>query len=328
MRAVICEKWGGPGDLKVADVAPPVLVEGCVRIRVMAAGVNFADTLMIAGHYQLKPPFPFSPGLEVAGEVTECAPGVTRARVGDRVLAFTGHGGFAQEAVTAEANVYPLPDAMDFVTAAAFPVVYFTSHFGLANLVRLNPGETLLVLGAAGGVGLAAVEIAKHLGATVIACAGGPEKLAVARDHGADHVVDYRNENIREQAKALTGGAGVDAVFDPVGGDAFTAALRGTRPGGRILIVGFASGTIPQIPANILLVKNVTVIGYSLGGHRKRDPELADRSLGELYDWWSEGALKPLISRTVALENAAEALQALAGRKSTGKIVLTVGDTP
>ena len=328
MRAVLCNEFGEPETLSVGDALESEPGEGEVQIAIAAAGVNFADILMVAGKYQEKPAFPFSPGLEVAGEVTECAPGVTRARVGDRVLAFTGHGGFAQEAVTAEANVYPLPDAMDFVTAAAFPVVYFTSHFGLANLVRLNPGETLLVLGAAGGVGLAAVEIAKHLGATVIACAGGPEKLAVARDHGADHVVDYRNENIREQAKALTGGAGVDAVFDPVGGDAFTAALRGTRPGGRILIVGFASGTIPQIPANILLVKNVTVIGYSLGGHRKRDPELADRSLGELYDWWSEGALKPLISRTVALENAAEALQALAGRKSTGKIVLTVGDTP
>ncbi len=328
MRAVICEKWGGPGELKVAEVAPPALADGAVRIRVMAAGVNFADTLMIAGHYQLKPPFPFSPGLEVAGEVTECAPGITRTRVGERVLAFTGHGGFAEEAVTAEANVYPIPSAMDFVTAAAFPVVYFTSHFGLANLVRLVPGETLLVLGAAGGVGLAAVEIAKRLGATVIACAGGKEKTAVARDHGADHVLDYRAEDIRQQAKALTGGLGVDAVFDPVGGEAFTAALRGTAPGGRILVVGFASGTIPQIPANILLVKNVTVIGYSLGGHRKRDPELADRSLDELFAWWAEGALKPRISRTLPLADAAEALEALAGRKSTGKIVLIprIGD--
>ena len=325
MRAVICEKWGGPGELKVAEVDPPRMAAGGVRIRVVAAGVNFADTLMIAGHYQVKPSFPFSPGLEVAGEVTECAPGVRRARVGDRVLAFTGHGGFAEQVVTAEANVYPIPEAIDFITAAAFPVVYFTSHFGLANLVRLKASETLLVLGAAGGVGLAAVEIGKRLGATVIACAGGPEKLAIARDHGADHVVDHQSQDIRQRAKALTGGLGVDAVFDPVGGDAFTAALRGTRPGGRILVVGFASGTIPQIPANILLVKNVTVIGYSMSGHRARDPELADRSLDELYAWWAAGALKPRVSRTLPLEDAAAALEALAGRQSTGKIVLATG---
>ena len=328
MRAVICERWGGPGDLSVAEVAPPELTDGGLRIRVAAAGVNFADTLMIAGHYQLKPPFPFSPGLEVAGEVTECAPGVTRARVGDRVLAFTGHGGFAEQAVTAEANVYPIPDAMDFVTAAAFPVVYFTAHFGLANLVRLAAGESLLVLGAAGGVGLAAVEIGKRMGATVIACAGGSEKLAVAGDHGADHLIDHKSQDIRERAKALTGGHGVHAVFDPVGGDAFTAALRSTQPGGRILVVGFASGIIPQIPANILLVKNITVIGYSLGGHRKRDPGLADRSLDELYGWWAEGTLKPRVSRTLPLEDAAQALEALAGRRSTGKIVLVNGSQP
>jgi NADPH2:quinone reductase len=328
MRAVICDKWGGPGDLTWAEVEPSALGEGGVRIRVMAAGVNFADTLIIAGTYQNKPPFPFSPGLEVAGEVTECAPGVTRARVGDRVLAFTGHGGFAEQVVTAEANVYPIPDAMDFVTAAAFPVAYFTAHFGLANLVRLAAGETILVLGAAGGVGLAAVEIAKRMGATVIACAGGPGKLAVAGDHGADHLIDHQTEDVRERAKALTGGLGVDAVFDPVGGDAFTAALRGTAPGGRILVVGFASGTIPQIPANILLVKNVTVIGYSMGGHRKRDPRLADRSLDELYAWWAVRALRPRVSRTLPLEDAPRALEALSGRTSTGKIVLTTGPVP
>ena len=328
MRAVMCEKWGGPRDLTWAEVEPPTLGEDGVRIRVVAAGVNFADTLMIAGRYQVKPPFPFSPGLEVAGEVTECAPGVTRTRVGDRILAFTGHGGFAEQVVTAEANIYSIPDAMDFVTAAAFPVVYFTAHFGLSNLVRLATGETVLVLGAAGGVGIAAVEIGKRLGATVIACAGGPEKLAIAGDHGADHLVDYQGEDIREQAKALTGGRGVDAVFDPVGGDAFTAALRGTAPGGRILVAGFASGTIPQIPANILLVKNVTVIGYSMGGHRTRDLEGADRSFHELYAWWAEGALQPRVSRTLPLEDAAEALEALSGRTSTGKIVLTAGDIP
>ncbi len=323
MRAVMCEKWGGPRDLAWAEIEPPTLGEGGVRIRVAAAGVNFADTLMIAGHYQNKPPFPFSPGLEVAGEVTECAPDATRVRVGDRVLAFTGYGGFAEQVATAEANVYPIPDAMDFVTAAAFPVVYFTAHFGLDNLVRLAAGETVLVLGAAGGVGIAAVEIAKRMGATVIACAGGPEKIAITRDHGADHGIDHRCEDIRQRAKTLTGGRGVDAVFDPVGGDAFTSALRSTRPGGRILVVGFASGTIPQIPANILLVKNVTVIGYSMGGHRARDPKLADRSIQELYAWWAEGALKPRVSRTVPLKDAAVALEALAGRTSTGKIVLT-----
>jgi NADPH2:quinone reductase len=324
MRAVRCKTWGSPADLTIDDIEPPELAPGGVRIAVRAAGVNFADTLIIAGQYQIKPPLPFTPGFEVAGEVVECAAGVTRCKVGERVLAVVGHGGFAEEVVAEESEVHPLPDAVDNVMAAAFPVAYGTSHFGLKYKAHLSAGEVLLVHGAAGGVGLTAVEVARRLGATVIATAGGARKLAVAAEYGAEHLIDYHTEDIRERVKDITHGRGADVVYDPVGGAAFDASLRCTAEGGRILIVGFASGAVPQIPANILLVKNLTVIGYFWGPYRWLAPETMNASFAELLAWLAEGKIRPHVSQTYPLEQAREALEVLRARRSTGKIVLTV----
>ncbi len=326
MRAVICEKFDGIEALRCIDDAPiPPMVEGGVRLKVHAAGINFADTLMAKGEYQVKPPFPFSPGLEAAGEVLEVAPDVTRVKPGDRVMATLHYGGYAEEAVTDQAGVYAIPDNLDYVAAAAFPIVYGTSHMGLKDKLKLQPGEILLVHGAAGGVGLTAVEIAKKMGARVIATAGGADKLAVAKQYGADELIDYRQEDIRERVKQLTDGRGVDAVYDPVGGTAFDASLRCTVQGGRILVVGFASGAVPQIPANILLVKNLTVHGFYWGAHKTLDPDLIHRSFDELLGWAAAGDLRPHVSHAFNLAQAQDALKMLLGRKSTGKVVLTTG---
>lgn len=246
MRAIVCKALGDIGDLVLEEVARPLLPEGGVRIAVEAAGVNFADTLIVAGKYQIRPVPPFSPGFEIAGRVLECAPGVSRCRPGDRVMAVIEYGGFAEEAVAPQDCVFMLAEHIDPVVAAGFPVAYGTSHLGLTYSARLTAGETLLVHGAAGGVGLTAVEIGKRLGARVIATAGSPEKLAVATAAGADHVLDSRGEGLREAIKELTQGRGVDVVYDPVGGPLFEVSLRATVPGGRILLVGFASGDVPQ----------------------------------------------------------------------------------
>jgi NADPH2:quinone reductase len=326
MRAVLCKSWCEPAGLVVEEVPSPALIAGSVRIAVRAAGVNFADSLIIAGKYQVRPPLPFSPGFEVAGRVAEVGPGVAGLHPGDRVLAVVEYGGFAEEVVVPAENVFLLPAGIDDLTAAGFAVAYGTSHLGLTYKAGLRAEETLLVHGAAGGVGLTAVEIGKVLGARVIASAGGRDKLAIAKTRGADEVIDYRAEDIRERVLALTDGRGADVVYDPVGGMPFAASLRCTRPGGRILIVGFASGTVPQIPANVLLVKNLTVIGYYWGAHRSQAPEALRRSFTQLLDWLAAGRIRPHVSNTYPLADAAAALAALRGRETTGKLVLTTGD--
>ncbi len=325
MKAVICTKLGRPDEsLRLAEHPVPQLRPGCVRIRVKAAGVNFADSLLIAGQYQDKPELPFVPGMEAAGLIAEVAPGITGLKPGDRVLAALERGAFAEEAVADQSDVIRIPEAMDFATAASFPVAYGTSHLGLRHIARLEKGETLVVHGAAGGVGLTAVECAKALGATVIATAGGPDKVKVALDHGADFGIDYKSEDIRERVKALTGGIGADAIYDPVGGEVFDASLRAVRPGGRILVVGFASGKVPQIPANLLLVKNISVLGYYWGAWRKLDPALFRSSLEEALSWWEAGKLKPLVSSVLPLAQAAQAIGLLTSRRATGKVVLEI----
>ncbi len=324
MRAVLCKEWGGEEKLVVGEIPAPAMREGAVRLAVHAAGVNFADLLLIAGQYQEKPAFPFIPGAEAAGVVTEVGAGVSGIKAGDRVMALTGLGAYAEEAVVDAAKVLRIPDGMDFASAAAFPVAYGTSHGALEWRARLQPGEWLLVTGAAGGVGLTAVEIGKAMGARVIACAGSADKLAVAKQHGADHLIDYSKEDIRERVKAITGGRGADVIYDPVGGDAFDAALRSIAWGGRIIVIGFAAGRVPQIPANIVLVKNIDVIGFYWGSYQKNKPELLISSFAQLFRWFGEGKIKPHVSLQFDLEHTAQALQALRERKSTGKVVVSV----
>lgn len=324
MRAIRCKALGELDGLVYEETESPQPTAQEVRVRVRACGVNFADTLIVAGTYQIKPPLPFSPGFEVAGEVIAAGSGVTRFRPGQRVMAIVEWGGFAEEVVAPQTQVFALPDGVDDVTAAGFPIAYGTSHFGLKFKAGLKAGETLLVLGAAGGVGLTAVETAKLMGATVIAAASGDDKMRIAREAGADAVVDARAPDLRERIKELTAGRGVDVVYDPVGGEAFEAAMRATAPGGRLLIVGFASGEVPQIPANILLVKNLSAIGFYWGAHKTLAPAQMAASFEELLDWLAAGRLRPHVSRTYPLADAVVALKELRARKTTGKVVLTV----
>jgi len=323
MKAVLCREWGAPDVLRLEETARRELRPGDVRIRVRAAGVNFADSLMVGGSYQVKPPFPFTPGLEAAGEVMEVGVAVSALRTGQRVLAVLRNGGgYAEEIVLDAASVVPIPDAMDFVIAAAFPVAYGTSHFALTHRGHLQPGETLLVLGAAGGVGLTAVEIGKAMGARVIAAAGGADKLAIAKSRGADELIDYRSESIRDRVREMTAGKGADVVYDPVGGDAFDQALRAVNWEARMLVIGFAAGRIQAVPANLILVKNISVIGVVWGAQAERDPVWISRNLAELLRWWEQGQLKPLVAKTFPLAEAGAALTALLSRRHAGKVVL------
>ncbi|HZB90142.1 MAG TPA: NADPH:quinone oxidoreductase family protein [Stellaceae bacterium] len=323
MRAVLCKELGGPEKLVLEEVPSPALSDGGVLIDIHAAGVNFADILLIAGQYQDRAPLPFIPGMEVGGVVRAVAAGVTQVKPGDRVLASVGRGAFAEQVAVEADSVHPIPDSMDFATAAGFPVAYGTSHGAFLWRARLQPGETVLVLGASGGVGLTAVEIAKAMGARVIAAAGGAEKLAIAQRAGADHLVDYTSEDLRERIKAITGGRGADVVYDPVGGDAFDQSLRAIAWEGRMIVIGFAAGRIQQIPANLVLVKNIDVIGFFWGSYRRHKPHLLGDSYRQLFRWFEEGKLKPHISHQLPLERTGEALALLKQRKSTGKVVVT-----
>jgi len=324
MRAVLCREWGAVDDLTVADVPEPRPGAGEVLIAVKATAVNYADAIMVAGRYQTKPPLPFSPGLETAGIVAACGEGVTRVRPGDRVMAILAYGGLAELAVAPEAETFAIPDAMSFEEAGAFPIAYISSHVALRWQGRLEPGETLLVLGAAGGVGLTAVEIGKAMGARVIAAASTAEKLAVARDRGADEGVNYATESLTERVMALTGGRGADVCFDPVGGDLFDAALSSLGWGGRILLIGFVGG-VPQIPAHRLLVKHRAALGSSLRYFRWHAPDKLRRSVAELLRWYGEGRLRPLVTRRLPLERTVEAIRLLTDRAAHGKVVVVPG---
>lgn len=294
---------------------------GQVLVRVAACGLNFADLLTIKGTYQERPDMPAILGMEVSGIVQETGPGVDPSLVGKRVAGFPGIGGLADQVCLPADRCTPMPDAMSFEDAAAFQIAYGTSHVALDHLARLKPGETLLVLGAAGGVGLTAVEIGKLMGATVIACARGQDKLQVAARAGADHLIDSDAGDLRDRVKAL---GGADVVYDPVGGDLFAQAMRATKRGGRLIPIGFASGTVPQIPANHLLVKNLTVFGFYWGGYLKLDPGVITGSMAQLFDWYAQGRLKPEISHRFPLEKTAEALDVLRARRSTGKVMVLI----
>ncbi len=324
MRAMVCRQLGAPDALRLEEVESRPLNPGEVRVRVKATGVNFADNLMIAGTYQVKPPPPLIPGLEAAGVVSEVAPGVKTLAVGDRVVGLTSWGGYAEEVVWTEERFLKIPEAMDFTTAAAFSLTYGTSHIGLIRRARLKAGETLVVHGAGGAVGLAAVEVGKKLGATVIATAGSAAKLALARDHGASHLINYAEEDLKQRLLEVTNGRGVDVIFDPVGGAAFQASLKAIAFEGRLIIVGFASGEAPRIPANHLLVKNVDIIGLFWGGYKRHDLKDLRASLEEVMTWWRAGEVKPHIGRTFPLAEAASALDYVVSRQSAGKVVLTL----
>ncbi len=321
MRAVICRAWGEVDGLKLEEVPAPTPGPDDVLISVKATSVNYADALMTAGRYQTKPELPFSPGLETAGIVAACGARVTRLKPGDRVMAILAYGGLAEMAVAPAAETFAIPARMSFEEAGAFPVAYISSHVAIRWQGRLEPGETLLVLGAAGGVGLTAVEIGKAMGARVIAAASTAEKLSVARERGADDLVNYATEKLTDRVMALTDGKGADVCFDPVGGELFDAALSALGWGGRILVVGFVGG-VQQIPANRLLVKNRSAMGTSLRYFRWHAPDKLRASVAELLRWYEEGKLRPCISHRLPLERSVEAIKLLTDRRAYGKVVV------
>lgn len=317
MRAYHISSDGAQAQLCEVDFASPKVNE--VRIQIKACGLNFADILIQKGTYQDIPPAPFTMGLEVSGIIDAVGPSVSDWNVGDRVAVYAGQGGLAEYGVFPVERLIRMPDAMSFEHAAAFPVAYGTSHVALDQRAGLRKGETLLVTGAAGGVGLTAVEIGKLMGARVIAHARGSDKLAVAKAAGADHLIDD-SEDLRARLIEL---GRVDVVYDAVGGDAFTAAFRACRPGGRLLSIGFASGTVPQIPANHLMVKNLSVIGFYIGGYMKSHPQVMRDSMEQLSKWYQDGLLKPHISHILPLDEVEYGLDLLRNRRSTGKVVIT-----
>jgi len=319
MRALVCETLGPVNSHRVQEMPDPVPGKRQVAVRVHACGVNFADTLIVQGKYQERPELPFVPGSEVAGEVIALGEGVKGIALGQRVMALTSVGGFAEIALAAADTLIPLPDGIDFTDAAAFTVAYGTSHVALETRAQLKAGETLIINGASGGVGLTALEIGKMMGATVIGLASTEEKRALVAERGADHVFDVADPDLRDKVKAL---GGADVGYDVVGGDAFNTMLRCMKFEGRLLTVGFASGEIPQVPANLLLVKNISVVGVYWGSYARNNPSVLMKSLVQLTQWLKEGQLRPHVSAVYSLDEATKGLEALANRQSVGKVVI------
>jgi NADPH:quinone reductase len=326
MKAVLCKEYGPPTSLVLEDIEPPSLGQSEVRIAVHGCGVNFPDLLLIKGEYQFKPSFPFSPGGEVSGVVLEVGKLVKNFAAGDRVMAATGWNGFAEQVTVDAFKVMKMPSSMDFVTAAGFSMTYGTSYHALVQRAKLRSGEWLLVHGATGGVGTAAVEIGKLLGARVIATGGSDAKLAAVREkYGVDHVINYRETSFKDKVKEITNGQGADVIYDPVGGDVFDQSLRCIAWDGRLLVVGFASGTIPAAKANLILLKNCSVVGVFWGAFAARESEVNAENFRQLFEYYEQKKLSPLVSETFPLERAADALIALAERRVVGKAVVTVG---
>lgn len=322
MKAVLCTHFGPPEELVIQEVPSPDIGPRQVRVAVNACGLNFPDTLMIQDKYQFKPPLPFSPGGEVAGTILAVGAEVEGYSVGDRVIAMTGWGGFAEEVAADVSQLMRIPDGMDDATASGFTMTYGTSLYALKQRANLLPGETLLVLGAAGGVGLSAVEIGKAMGARVIAAASSDEKLEVCRTFGADDTINYSRENLKDRVKELTAGAGANVVYDPVGGELLEQSVRATAWEGRVLVIGFASGTIPKLPVNLTLLKNCQVVGVFWGAFTVREPEVNAANVSQLASWFEDGTIKPLVSGQYPLDQAQAALRLLVDRKATGKIIL------
>ncbi|MEL7537640.1 MAG: NADPH:quinone oxidoreductase family protein [Pseudomonadota bacterium] len=324
MRAIVCQEHGSPSSLQLLDVAEPEVGAGDVKIAVDACGINFPDVLMVAGRYQMQPPLPFSPGAEIAGRIVELGSDVERFKVGDRVGALLGYGGLAEFALAKPHQVYPIPEGVPAELAAAFTLAYGTSYHALHDRGRLASGETLLVLGAAGGVGLAAVQLGHAAGASVIAAASSDEKLALAAEHGATKTINYSRDSLREQVKALTDGRGVDVVYDPVGGELTEAALRSLAWGGRLLVIGFAAGNIPTIAANLLLLKGSSAVGVFWGRHVEAEPDRHRNNMAALQRLLAERKIRPVVQSPYPLAAAADALTCLAERRALGKLVVKV----
>lgn len=326
MKALVCKEFGGPDILQMEDVPEPVISDGMVKIEVHCVGLNFPDTLMIAGKYQFKPPFPFSPGMECGGIVTEVGAGVDHVKPGDRVMANHGVGGFAEYVLAPAEGVYAIPDNMAFDKAAGFPVTYGTTYHALIDRANLAAGEVLLVHGAAGGVGLNAVELGKALGATVIGTVGSDDKMDIVKQYGAEHVINYNTESIRDRVKELTGGKGADVIYDPVGGDAFDQSIRCINWNGRLLVVGFASGRIAELKTNLALLKGCSVVGVFWGEFARRTPEKNRANFEAMLEMVKAGKINPHVSKHFPLEQGAEAMHYLLSRKSTGKVIINVKD--
>ena len=323
MKALLCVEHGPPEKLVVQDVPEPEPGKGEVRIVMKAAGVNFPDVLIIQNLYQFKPPLPFSPGGEAAGIVDAVGEGVTRFKVGDKVIAMTGNGAFREKFLAHERQVIPMAGDMPFDVAAGFTMTYGTSHHALKQRARLQPGETLLVLGAAGGVGLAAVELGKLMGAKVIAAASSDDKLALTREYGADETINYTTEDLKDRVKELTGGKGVDVIYDPVGDKFAEPAFRSIAWNGRYLVVGFAAGEIPKLPLNLPLIKGASIVGVFWGAFTQHEPKVHEANMAELLTWFAQGKLKPHVSAHLPLERGAEGIRLLMDRKAKGKVILT-----
>lgn len=323
MRALICKQFAPYDQLEVAQVEVPPLGEGMVMVDVKAAGVNFPDILLVEGKYQAQPPFPFVPGTEAAGIVSALGPKASGFNEGDRVIVASMLGAFAEKVPAPAAQIVPMPDTMSFEEGAAFTTTYATTYHAFKQRAKLKEGESVLVLGAAGGVGVAAVQIAKAMGATVIAAASSPEKLEVAKEAGADHGVDYSREDLKAKVRALTDGKGVDVVYDPVGGDYAEPALRATGWAGRYLVIGFAAGPIPKIPLNLALLNSRDILGVFWGAWAGRNPRENAQNIKELFDLFEAGKIKPRISSSHALEDFRDAFADIVERRVKGKVVLT-----
>ena len=322
MKALLCTRYGGPDDLELADIAVPEPAEGQALVKVAAAALNFFDTLIIAGKYQVKPPMPFSPAAEFSGTVAKLGPGVSGLKVGDRVLGYGGHGAAREFIAMAADRLVKLPDAVDFDQAAGLSVTYGTTLYALKDRAQLNSGETLAVLGASGGVGLAAVELGKLMGARVIACASSAEKVAFTREHGADDGIDYSNEDLKDALRRVTGGRGADVIYDPVGGAYSEAALRSIAWLGRFLVIGFAAGEIPKLPLNLLLLKSCDVRGVFWGAWIERDKQGHRANTEQLLAWVAQGKLSSHVHAAYPLAEASKALKAIASRQVMGKVIL------
>lgn len=322
MKALICSQYGPPENLRVQDMPDPQPAAGEVVVRVRAAGVNFPDALIVQNLYQFKPTPPFSPGGEAAGEVLAVGAGVSRFKVGDKVIALTIWGGFAEQVLAKEDQLFSMPQGLSFEVAGSLLLTYGTCIHALRDRAGLQPGQTVLVLGAAGGIGIAAIELAKALGARVIAAASSAEKLATCRAKGADEVINYREQNLRDEIKRITGGKGVDVVVDPVGGDHAEQALRSMAWRGRYLVVGFTDGQIPRLPLNLVLLKGCAIVGVFWGDFVAREPQAAQTDLQDLVAMLARGQIQPLISARFSLQDASKAILELSQRRAQGKLIV------